>query len=600
MKLGADYLGDGRCVFTVWAPLLKEVSVAITAPQPRRVALAPQPDGYWSTACDGIPPGAEYRFVLDGRLERPDPASDAQPHGVHGASRVIDHAAHHWRDHGWHGLPPAALVIYELHVGTFTPQGTFDAIIPRLPQLAALGVTALELMPVAQFPGERNWGYDGVFPFAAQQSYGGVDGLKRLVDACHAAGLAVILDVVYNHLGPEGNYLAEFGPYFTDKHCTPWGRAMNFDDAYSDGVRAYFIANARHWLERFHLDGLRLDAIHGIYDMSAQPFLRQLADDVAQLSAATGWRRLLIAESDLNDPRVTRPAARGGLGLDAQWNDDLHHALHVLLTGEEEGYYADFGRVADVAAALRAGFARPGAYSHYRKRRHGASAADRPGAQFVAFLQNHDQIGNRLFGERLAGLVSFEALKVGAAAVLLAPFIPMLFMGEEYGEPAPFLYFISHTDPELIEAVRRGRRQEFARFTWSQDPPDPQAESTFQASKLTWERRALPPHAPLLAFYTALLRLRRTLPALARLDKEALEATADESRRVLRLRRRAAGSDVIALFSFNRDEVAADDLAPPAPWSKRLDSSDAEWNGPGTRLPRRLRPFSVALYAKEG
>ncbi|MEJ2683739.1 MAG: malto-oligosyltrehalose trehalohydrolase [Candidatus Sulfobium sp.] len=401
MQVGAHYLGEGRCRFTVWAPFTEKVSVHVVAPADRLIRMEKDDRGYWEVTTSGVFPGTQYFYRLDAETERPDPASHLQAGGVHGPSEVVDQGSFPWKDGARKDIPVGQMIIYELHVGTFTPEGTFDAVIPRLDELYSMGTNAIELMPIAQFPGERNWGYDGVYPYAVQKSYGGPEGLKRLVDACHSRGMAVILDVVYNHLGPEGNYLRDFGPYFTEKYNTPWGEAINFDDAYSDEVRNFFIENALYWFRHFHMDGLRLDAIHAIYDMSAIPFLRELAGSVAGFSAEEGRSCHLIAESDRNDSTVIHPGEQGGYGMDAQWNDDFHHALHTLLTGEKTGYYIDFGMTDHLVKAYREGFVYSGQYSGYRKRRQGNSAADRPSSQFVLFAQNHDQIGNRMLGERL-------------------------------------------------------------------------------------------------------------------------------------------------------------------------------------------------------
>jgi maltooligosyltrehalose trehalohydrolase len=460
----------------------------------------------------GIEPGARYVFRLENDRDRPDPASRYQPEGVHGPSEVVDHTAFSWTDKGWSGLALQSMIMYELHTGTFTPEGTFDAIISRLGDLKDLGINAIELMPVAQFPGKRNWGYDGVYPFAVQNSYGGPEGLKRLVNACHARDIAAILDVVYNHLGPEGNYVGEYGPYFTDKYRTPWGNAINFDGSYSDEVRNFFVRNALSWITDYHIDALRIDAIHGIFDYSARHFLRELGEAVHARAGELGRRIYVIPESDLNDVRVISPPELGGYGLDAQWNDDFHHCLHTLLTGEKSGYYKDFGAIDQMERAYRDGFVYSGQYSPFRKRRHGSSSKDRPASQFVVFSQNHDQVGNRMQGERLSSLVSFEALKLAAGCVILSPYLPLLFMGEEYGETAPFLYFVSHSDPGLIEAVRNGRKEEFKAFGWEGEPPDPQDERTFLASELHWEERTKGSHETLLRFYKQLIACERERP----------------------------------------------------------------------------------------
>ncbi|NJL94913.1 MAG: malto-oligosyltrehalose trehalohydrolase, partial [Anaerolineae bacterium] len=444
---------------------------------------------------------------------RPDPASRSQPEGVHGPSEVID-PAFGWTDEHWQAPSLRNSVIYELHVGTFSPEGTFAGIIPHLRDLRELGITTLQLMPVAQFPGARNWGYDGVHLYCPHSAYGGVKGLKRLVDAAHNAGLAVLLDVVYNHLGPEGNYLWDYGPYFTDRYRGGWGDAPNLDGPGSDAVRRFFIENALHWLAEYHLDGLRLDAIHGLVDPSARPFVAELAAAAHDWAERHNRRVLIIAETHHSDRRLTLPPEANGLGLDAQWLDDLHHAVHVALTGETLGYYVDYQAFALLAKVLRGRFAYSGEYSQVFGRRHGTPAEDIPADRFIAAMQNHDQVGNRMLGERLTQLTDLDGLKLAAALLLCAPYTPMLFMGEEYGEVAPFLYFVSHSDPDLVEAVRQGRAAEFASFNWSADPPDPQAESTFQRSQLKHELRHTGHHAELLALYRELLALRRARPAL--------------------------------------------------------------------------------------
>jgi maltooligosyltrehalose trehalohydrolase len=606
--LSATYLEDGRCRFRVWAPSAQTVVVHLLAPREQLVPMEPDERGYHRAMLDGIEPGSLYVYRLDGEKERPDPASRFQPQGVHGPSQVMG-SSFAWEDDSWSGLPLEEYVIYELHVGAFTPQGTFDAIIPHLHELKKLGVTAVELMPVTQFPGDRNWGYDGVYPYAVQGSYGGPEGLKRLVSACHRLGLAVILDVVYNHLGPEGNYLADFGPYFTDRYRTPWGPAVNFDGPGSDEVRHFFIENALYWTAEFHIDALRLDALHAVFDHSAQPFLEELAIAVHEQVDCMGRRVYLFAESDRNDPRVVRTTDCGGYGLDAHWNDDFHHALHTLLTGEQFGYYQDFGGIGDLAKAFRDGFVYSGQYSEYRQRRHGASSRDVPAHRLVIFAQNHDQVGNRMGGERLSQLVSFDKLKLAAGAVLLSPFIPLLFMGEEYGETAPFQYFTSHSDPALIEAVRRGRREEFAAFAWQGEPPDPADEGVFLRSKLNHALCGEGQQRALFEFYRELLRLRRELPALARLSKEDLEVTGYETEKVLFFRRWAGPSEVFVALNFGDAPTSVALPVPEGFWGIRLDSADRRWLGDGSAIPILLRsegqvtltinPNAFALFAKE-
>src|SRR5437667_2761407 len=477
-RLGAVWLDHNRYRFRVWAPFSKEVHVHIVAPEERLIRMQAN-GGYHKITLDHVAPGTRYVYRLSNGTELPDPASRHQPEGVHGPSEVVD-PRFECGDGHWFGLPIENYIIYELHVGTFTPKGTFEAVIPHLDDLAQIGITTIELMPVAQFPGSRNWGYDGVYPFAPQNSYGGPTGLQRMVNAVHTRGLAVALDVVYNHLGPEGNHLPAYRPYFTDRCRTPWGEAINYDGAHSDEVRRYFIENALYWLEEYHFDILRLDAIHSIFDFSASPFLAELKAAVADLSRRLGRQTHLIAESDLNDSRVILPRERGGYGVDGQWSDDFHHALHALLTKERTGYYQDFGDISQLATIFREGWYFRGQYSRFRQRRHGNSTRGLSPSHFVVCSQNHDQVGNRATGQRLSALVDFESQKLAAGATLLSPFVPLLFMGEEYSETAPFQYFTSHLDASLVEAVRRGRREEFAAFGWEGTVPDPQDEGTFR------------------------------------------------------------------------------------------------------------------------
>jgi maltooligosyltrehalose trehalohydrolase len=494
-------------------------------------------------------------------------------------------------------------------VGTFTPEGTFESITPHLDELKNLGITAIELMPVAQFPGSRNWGYDGVYPFAVQNSYGGPEGLKCLVNACHGKGLAVVLDVVYNHLGPEGNYLGDFGPYFTDRYKTLWGSSINFDGPHSDDVRHFFIENALYWVTEFHVDALRIDAVHAILDFSAQPFLLELASAVHARSKQINRRVYLIAESALNDTRVVRSPEFGGYGLDAQWNDDFHHALHTLLTGERTGYYQDFGQLRNFAKAFREGFVYSGEYSPYRRRRHGNPSRDIPAHQFVVFAQNHDQVGNRMRGERLSELVCFEKTKLAAGVVVLSPFIPLLFMGEEYGETAPFPYFISHSDPALIEAVRRGRRDEFAAFGWADEPPDPQNERTFLRAKLKHSLRRKGRHKVLLEFNRELLRLRKGIPALANVSKDDMDVLNYEREKILVIRRWRDSDEAVMVFHLGQSPVTINIPFSEGRWENQMDSADKRWQGTESQLPGEimskgevtvsLSAYSFVLFVKE-
>ena len=562
----------------VWAPNAQGVEVVTDGD---RVSLEAEADGWFS----GPPPFRDYLLSLDGGEPRPDPRSAWQPHGVHGPSRVVDHSAFAWTDDGWPGFALPAAVIYELHVGTFTPEGKFDGVIGKLDHLVSLGVTAIELMPVNEFPGQRGWGYDGVDLYAPHHAYGGPQGLKRLVDACHSKGLGVILDVVYNHLGPSGNYLREFGPYFTDKYGTPWGAAVNLDEPGSTEVRNFFIENALGWLEHYHVDGLRLDAVHAIFDQSAIHFLEEMSARVDELEARLGRALWVIAESDLNDPRVVRPRTEGGYGIDAQWSDDFHHALHAVLTGETAGYYSDFGSIADLAKALGGAFVYDGVYSRFRDRRHGRSVQGLEGHRFLAYLQTHDQVGNRALGERMPALMNRGLLKIGAALVLTSPFVPMLFMGEEWGASTPFLYFTDHDDPALGRAVSEGRRREFAAFGWPPEViPDPQDPQTYQRSKLDWSELDDQPHADLLDWHRRLSQLRRECEDLADGRMERVDTTFDEAARWLVIRR---GAITIAC-NFGSDEVGV------SVDGELLLASGKEPEAEGDVV--RLEPQSVSLF----
>lgn len=511
---GAIYRTDGTTAFTLWAPTANRVELVLLDPTLQTIAMQPIGYGCWHVVTTAAP-GSRYRYRLDGNRERPDPASRCQPEGVHGPSAVVDHTFA-WTDTAWRGVPLSDLVIYELHVGTFTAEGTFEAIIPHLPLLRDLGITAIELMPVAHFPGVRNWGYDGVYLYAPHTAYGGVTGLKRLVDAAHAHGMAVLLDVVYNHFGPEGNYLWDIAPpAFTNRYQTPWGAAINYDGPESDLVRWLIIENALEWLREYHIDGLRLDATHAIFDVSPYHVLEELADRVQAQAIRLGRPAYLFAEHPLNDPRFARPKVLGGYGLSGIWSDDFHHALHTLLTGEQRGYYEGFGSLEQMATALERSFVFAGEYSPHARRRFGRDPSDLAVEQFVVFAQNHDQVGNRALGDRLGATLSEAQMRLVAATVLLSPYTPLIFMGEEYNEPAPFQYFTDHSDPALIEGVREGRKREFAYFlSPGQEVPDPQDPATFTRSKLNHALRTVGRHAVHQAFYRELLSLRRTLPDL--------------------------------------------------------------------------------------
>jgi maltooligosyltrehalose trehalohydrolase len=553
LERGALPLADGATRFSVWAPTARQVEVVLTregAIEPHRLVRGP--DGVHHGTIRRVPAGTDYSYRLDGGPDRPDPVSRWRPHGVHGPTRIVDPGAFHWSDESWRGIEAPDLVIYELHVGTFTPAGTFDGVVERLPAVRDLGITAIEIMPVAEFPGSRNWGYDGVSPYAVQSSYGGPNGLKRLVDAAHRAGLAVLLDVVYNHLGPEGNYLAEFGPYFSDRHKTAWGEGFNLDGPDSDEVRRYLVDNAVHWVTEYHLDGLRLDAADRIMDLSPLHIAEEIGDAVHAQGGALGRRTLVVAEIDANDPRWVRGRDVGGYGLDAHWSDDFHHAVHAALTGERTGYYADFGGPGAVAKVLAERYVNDGRYSAHRRRRHGRPAMGVPADRFVVCIQNHDQTGNRARGERLAALVSADALRLAAAILLLSPYLPLLFMGEEHGEINPFLYFTSHGDPVLVEAVRQGRRREFEAFVWNGEIPDPQAEDTFERSRPRWERADSPDGARIRALYRDLLRLRRSESAL-RPGAAAVRVRHDDSAGWVAVRYQKGGEVLEGVFNLSSE-----------------------------------------------
>lgn len=577
---------QGTAHVALWAP---DCGSAELLAGERKIGLTKGDFGYWTVTTDLVKPGDRYQFSIDGKL-LPDPASRAQPDGVHAPSMAIDLTDFKWTDTEWKNLPIENYLIYELHTGTFTKEGTFKAAVAKLDHLVSLGVTAIEIMPVAQFPGQRNWGYDGVFPYAVQNSYGGAEGLMGLVNACHNKGLAVILDVVYNHLGPEGNYFNEFGPYFTGKYNTPWGNALNFDDAWCDEVRHYFIQNALQWFRDFHIDALRLDAVHAIKDFSPKHILRELKEHVDILSATTGRNHHLTIEFDLNDKRFIEPLDKDGYGMDAQWIDEFHHALRVTAGGERTGYYSDFNGIHHLAKACNDAYVYNGIYSPHRLKNFGTKT-DNPGRQFIAFSQNHDQVGNRMLGERSMQIFGLELCKLMAGAVLCAPFVPLLFMGEEWGETNPFLYFVSHSEPQLVEAVRKGRKAEFAAFHAEGSAPDPQDEQTFNRSKLQWRLPESGLHATLLNYYKALIELRRTLPALHKLNRSNVRTTVDEELNTLLLERWESDQRIGCLMNFSakqhatgiRDEQII------------LNSANTQWGGPGA-VPEIIQAQSIIIY----
>lgn len=590
------FLRGDLCRFVVWAPQHKQVSLII---KEQVYSLDKDEFGYWSASIKGVGPGTQYKYQLDGEKGFPDPASRWQPEGVHGPSAVVD-TSFDWSDGDWKGIPLGDMIMYELHVGTFTTEGTFEGIISKLPYLKDLGVNAIELMPVAQFPGSRNWGYDGVYPFAVQDSYGGVSGLKKLVNECHRHGIAVIQDVVYNHQGPEGNYLSVFGPYFTDKYKTNWGQAINYDDEWCDGVRNFYWQNALMWLDEFHIDGLRLDAVHSIWDFSAKHFINELRIKVRKLEQDTGRKKVLIAEFDLNNPKYISDPEKGGYGLDGQWIDEFHHSLRSLITGDVSGYYEDFGTAKHLAKAFKDTYVYTGEFSKHRKKFFGASPKENTFDQFVVFSQNHDQIGNRMLGDRLTSNISYEALKLAAAAVLISPYVPMLFMGEEYGEKNPFQYFISHTDKELVELVRKGRKEEFSYFKWEGEVPDPQGEETFKQCVLSWNYEQEEKSKTLLAFYKSLIALRKQRKALQNKKRDSLSVLfVDDTAKVIALQREADNDKLVILFNFNQ-AVQVFNNTTKLKLKKLFDSSAKKWLGPGEESSEgnsiQLNPESVMIF----
>lgn len=524
--------------FGAWAPNAGHLAVKVDG---KIYPMAgPDPEGCWRADVSDAGHGSDYGFLIEEDPKcYPDPRSQWQPDGVHALSRVYSQDTFAWEDSDFQSLPISSAILYELHVGTFTPEGTLDAAIHKLNYLAHLGITHVELMPLASFDGNHGWGYDGVALFSVHEPYGGPDALKRFVNAAHNRGLAVLLDVVYNHFGPAGNYTGKFGPYLTDAHHTPWGGAVNLEDEWSNQVRRFFCDNALMWLRDFHIDGLRLDAIHALVDRSAIHFIEQLTTEVAALESTLGRRLVVIAESDLNDPRTVTSRKAGGLGADAQWSDDFHHALFAALAPNSAGgYYTDFGSVSLLAKAFRHVFVYDGLYSSYRKRVHGRPVGNLSRHKFLSYIQNHDQVGNRAVGDRISHIAGFERAKIAAALVLTSPFIPLIFQGEEWAASSPFQYFADHRDTQLARAVSEGRKREFAAFGWNPDEiPDPESPATFQRSKLNWAEQGKPEHAEMLAWYRKLIRLRRTTPYLNDGEPQRLKVIYDEHENWIRVER---------------------------------------------------------------
>jgi maltooligosyltrehalose trehalohydrolase len=608
MNIGATVLKEGGTQFRVWAPKAETVSLMILTGNIGDFAMEKEEKGYFSLTLPHVGDGDHYMYRLNGMLALPDPVSRYQPFGVSAPSQVVDPSLFSWQDQGWNGIPLAQYRIYEFHVGTFTREGTFEAATQFLDYLLDLGITAVEIMPVSQCPGSRNWGYDGVHHFAPQNTYGGPGGMKRFIDACHRKGLAVVLDVVYNHFGPEGNHNGEFGHYFTDKYRTPWGGAINFDGEYSDSVLEFFLCNAMYWIHEFHIDSLRLDAVDWIFDMSPVPFLRHLADEVRAMREEQGKQVYLFAENDTNDVRLINHPSVCGLGIDSQWCDNFHHAIRTYVTNENTGYYEDFGNFNQIVKAYSEAFVFTGEYSAYRKRRYGGPVGPRPTSQFVVFSQNHDQIGNRKCGDRLAEKQPLHNLLLLAGLVILSPYLPLIFMGEEYGEKAPFHYFIDHSDEDLIEAVRKGKHEEHASGVCEEDIPDPSVESVFWECKLDLTRERQGEQALILEFYKKLFALRARLPALQVTDRKHIEVVGMHPQKVLAVQRHCGNSSVLCLFGCSNMEEEISLALPKGSWEKVLDSSEHHWRGPGAQAPDNIEAsgsetkicvnaFSVMVYA---
>lgn len=575
---GVNFHKEGSARVVLWSPFANSVEIEVN--NRNRYSLKKADYGYWVSENSDLSKGDQYFFILNGEDRYPDPASLCQPEGVHGPSGIPD-LNFNWKDKKWKGIPLQQMIIYELHTGTFTKEADFEGIIKKIDYLKDLGINTLEIMPVSQFPGNRNWGYDISFPYAVHYSYGGIAGLRRLVNECHDNGMAVILDVVYNHLGPEGCYLPVFGPYLTDKYTIPWGRAINFDDAWCDGVRQFYIENALMWFRDFHVDALRLDAVHAIKDMSAKHVLAEMAENVQKLSRELGKKFFLIGECDLNDVRYITPLRKNGLGLHAQWVDEFHHALHSLVTGEINGYYADFGSPDQMVKAFREAYVYNGIYSEFRKKIFGSSTAGIPGHKFVAFSQNHDQTGNRMMGERLSSLVDIEMLKLSAGTVLISPFVPLLFMGEEYGEENPFLYFNSHSDPDLIRTICQGRKEEFKSFEWSYEPPDPQDPETFERSCLNWDFNGDFHKKKLLAFYKKLIKIRKYVQGITFTDREKLTIESPPGKNILIAKRKGKDRLLYCILNFENELVKINlGNNETDTFDILLNSAEARWGGP--------------------
>ncbi len=587
-KIFPFFTDNNTCEFNLWAPKAKDIQLVLED-RGNELSLNKEEGGYWSIRSDEVEPGDLYKYKIDGGENFPDPASLSQPRGVHGPSELLKLEDFKWTDQHFKNIPLEDMIQYELHTGTFSEKANFQEILSKLDYMKELGINTIELLPVSQFSGERNWGYDGVYPFAVHDSYGGAKELMELVNACHNNGIAVILDVVYNHFGPEGNYATQFGHYFTERYSTPWGKSINFDGPYSDGVRNFVIQNALMWCRNFHIDGLRLDAVHAIYDFSALHIMQELAENIEELNKELNKKHYLIAESNLNNVRYISPIPKGGYGLDAQWSDDFHHSVHTLATNENQGYYVDFGKAEHLSKSIKKAFVYDGKYSEFRKKTYGNSTEDNPGKQFVIFNQNHDQVGNRKYGERLISIAGFEMAKLIAGTMFLAPNIPMLFMGEEYGEKNPFCYFVSHEDSYLNELVRKGRSEEFKDFNDDDsEAPDPSSPETFEKSRLSWQISEDDHKKAMFSLYKELISLRKDHPVLKVPDKDKLEIS--EKEKLFVLKRWQDESYLLCLMNFsekNQSIQVPDGIG--GELNRVLDSANQRFMGPGGKSPEKLK-----------
>jgi maltooligosyltrehalose trehalohydrolase len=603
LRVGANYQ-DGTCDFVVWAPNHKQVTLLLVG-QNQRFGMQRLEGGYWTCTAQNIASDTLYTYQLDKGMQKPDPASHFQPQGVFGPSAVVDHASFKWDDQRWRGLNLGDMVFYELHVGAFTPEGTFNAAVSRIGELADLGFSAVELMPISQFSGKRNWGYDGVFPFAVQNSYGTPNDLKSLVNECHRQEVALFLDCVYNHLGPEGNGLNDFAPYFPNSRMGLWGPKVNLDGFQSEGVRNFFLENALYWLSQYHVDGIRIDAVFSMADRSPVHFLGELNDAVKLYSDKVGKKCHLIAESGCNFPQVLAPSQQGGFGFDGQWLDDFQHALFALLTGEREGYYRYYGSLRDVAEALTDAYVYMGSEDDFKRRNPNESYSWIPADKFVVFSQNHDQIGNRLLGDRLTTIAGLEAAKTAACITFLSPYVPLIFMGEEFGETAPFMFFTDYQDKQLIDAVREGRKREFVEFHWQGEVPNPQSDEVFEKSKINWQTRRSEKGKQIAAYYSTLIKLKK-LPVFRSVAGRQIKQVKTENDRVLMLLKENGNTQAVIVANFSRQLCSFVFPFEGEGFVKLLDSADTAWAGGGSTLPYKaakgdvhtLHGFHAAVYLK--